>query len=623
MKRETVKRKLTAVLHADVKDYSRLMGDDEVDTVRTLTEYRELMMSLVDVYRGRLVDTAGDGFLVEFASVVDAVGCAVELQQELGVRNEDLPDHRKMKFRIGINIGEVIEEGDQIFGDGVNIAARLEGLAEPGGICISGTAYDQLKQKLALTYEYMGERSVKNIADPVRAYRVRMEGEDDTKVEASGERLKQRRWQRPTILVLAVLLAVVAAAAIWRFYLGSSYAIKTNDVLSIAVLPFVNKTGNPEHEYFSDGVTDEITAGLAHIPDLIVIAHNSTFAFKGKQTDVKEAAKRLGVRYVVEGEAGTNGKRFQITTRLTDAHKGTQLWSGRYEKGITDVFAVEDEIKRRIVSILHIKFQEDANKRLTGSKQPTQSIEAYEKFLQGMRYYYQGDRNGNASARGMFEQAIAQDSGFARAYGALAWSHLIDAKEGWTGSRRESMRTAFKMAKKAVSLDESSVTGRRTLSRIYLRMGRYDSAVTEAERAVTLRPGDAEANATLGLVLTFAGRPKEAIPILKQAILLNPIPAIQYYQMLGHAYIGTAAYDNAITAYGKALQGLPESIWGRLGLIAAYALAGRIDDARSNAAQFLRFRPGFSLNYVTKKMPYKNPADLTRFVDALRKAGMK
>jgi adenylate cyclase len=295
----------------------------------------------------------------------------------------------------------------------------------------------------------------------------------------------------------------------------------------------------------------------------------------------------------------------------------------RYDRDLKDIFAVQGEINRRIISTIDIKVPDNIKNRLNRVKLQTRSIDAYEKFLQGMRYYYQGDRNGNAQAREMFEQAIAQDSGFAQAYGALAWCHLIDAKEGWTGSRRESMRTAFKTAQKAVSLDESSVMGRRTLSRIFLRMGRYDSAVAEAEKAVALKPGNAEANATLGLVLTFAGRSKEAIPMLKRAILLNPIPAFQYYQMLGHAYIGTAAYDDAIAAYKRALQGLPDSIWGRLGLIAAYALAGQIDDARSNAAQLLRSRPGFSLDYVTNKMPYKNPADLTKFIDALRKAGMK
>ena len=322
MATQEVKRKLTAILSADVKGYSRLMGEDEKGTVRTLNAYKEVMTGFVQHHRGRVVDAPGDNVLADFASVVDAVECAVEIQKELKTRNAELPENRKMEFRIGVNLGDVIEDGEQILGDGVNIAARLEGLSEAGGICISGTAYDHVENKLSLGYEYLGEQSVKNIAKPVRVYRVLMEPEAAGKVLGE-KKTKPREWQKTAFIVVSILILIIAAVAIWKLYLRPTpplevaskekMAFPLPDKPSIAVLPFTNMSGDSKEEYFSNGITEEIITALSKVPHLFVIARNSTFTYKGKPVKVKQVAEELGVRYVLEGSVRREGNK--VTTQ--------------------------------------------------------------------------------------------------------------------------------------------------------------------------------------------------------------------------------------------------------------------------------------------------------------------
>ncbi|MGB5924389.1 MAG: adenylate/guanylate cyclase domain-containing protein, partial [Syntrophobacteria bacterium] len=363
MATEDFKRKLTAILSADVKGYSRLMGEDEEATVRTITAHRKVITSVIEKYRGRVVDSPGDNILAEFVSVVDAVQSGVEIQEVIRAKNAELPDERRMEFRIGINLGDVIQEGERIYGDGVNIAARVEGLADPGGICISGSAYEQIENKLALGYDYIGEHTVKNIVKPIRVYRVPTGPETLQKV--TEDKRPAPNWQRVALAVVIALLVVAGGVAIWKSFRPSpaptevasveKMAFPLPDKPSIAVLPFNNLSGDPEQEYFSDGITEQIITGLSKISSLIVIARNSTFAYKGKPVKIQQVSEELGVRYVLEGSVQKSGEKVRINAQLIDAIKGNHLWSETYDRELKDIFAVQDDITQKILTALHVE----------------------------------------------------------------------------------------------------------------------------------------------------------------------------------------------------------------------------------------------------------------------------
>jgi adenylate cyclase len=373
---EKFERKLSAILSADVKGYSRLMRADEDETVRTLTAYRRAIAKLVGQYRGRVVDSPGDNVLTEFGSGLDAVNCAVEIQRELAERNEELPPERRMEFRIGVNSGDVIQEGERIYGDGVNIAARVEGLAEGGGICISGTVYDSIEGKLGLEFEYLGEHEVKNIDKPIRVYRIlSFPGAAAYRV-AKAKKAVSKTW-RNAILVAIAVIAVGAAVAAWHFHFRpppieaasvDKMAFPLPDKPSIAVLPFDNLTGDPQQEYFSDGMTEEIITALSKVPYLFVIARNSTFSYKGKPVKIRQVAEELGVRYVLEGSVRRAGDRVRVTAQLIDAIKGHHLWAERYDRELKETFALQDEITRKILVALEV--------RLTEGEQPPRTAKS-------------------------------------------------------------------------------------------------------------------------------------------------------------------------------------------------------------------------------------------------------
>ena len=404
-----VERKLTAILSADVKGYSHLMGEDEVATIRTLTAYRELMTSLIQQNHGRVVDTPGDNLLAEFGSVVDAVACAVEVQRELARQNAELPDQRKMEFRIEINLGDVVVDEERIYGEGVNIAARVEGLAEGGGISISGTVYEHVKNKLALGYEYQGEQTVKNIAEPVRVYRIRMDvGAAALKVGGQ-KRPVPRHRQRSALVVAAVLIVGVGAVAIWYFYLSSS--LPPSKVVfegtltsplpekpSIAMLPFHNLSDDPKQEYFSDGITNDIITDLSKFSNLFVIASYSVFTYKGRPVKVKEVGRDLGVRYVLEGSVQKIADRVRINAQLIDAATSRHLWADRYDRDLKDIFAVQDEITKSIVTALKVILSEEEQRRV--ARRYTDVLEAYDLFLRGRSYLLAGRETGAFESAG-------------------------------------------------------------------------------------------------------------------------------------------------------------------------------------------------------------------------------
>src|SRR3989441_1841704 len=566
-----IERKLAAILSADVKGYSRLMGEDEVATIRTLTAYQEAMTTFIQQHRGRVVDASGDNLLAEFASVVDAVQCAVEIQRELKTKNADLPAPQRMEFRIGINVGDVIVEGERIYGDGVNIAARLEGLAEAGGICISGIVYDQVETKLALGYEYLGEQTVKNIAKPVQVYRVQME------VGAS----------TPT----------------------------APDKPSIAVLPFVNMSGDPEQEYFSDGITEDLITDLSKLSGLFVISRNSVFLYKGKAVKPEQVSQELGVRYVLEGSVRKAGSRVRITAQLIDATTGHHLWAERYDRDLKDIFAVQDEVTQQIVAALKVQ--------LTGGEQgrwgrtPTNNLEAYDCFLRGLEYHAQRTQEANARARQMFERAIALDPQFAVAYAWLGRTHVLDWFHRWSQDPQV-LERALALAGQAIALNESLPGAYQTLGYVYMAKKQYDQAVVEAKKAVALDPNDADAVLTLGEVLSCVGRSQEAMEFVEKAMRLNPHYPASYVFALGQGYYLTGRYEEAITALQRVLARNPDHRAAHFFLAIIYAELGRQEEARAQLNQCGKLSPLTSSEPILERIPISDQALLNRWRNVLQ-----
>ncbi len=629
MTQEGFKRKLCAILSADVQGYSRLMGEDEDATIRTLTSYRELMSTLIQKHRGRVVDSPGDNLLAEFLSVVDAVRCAVEVQEEFRVRNAELPENRRMEFRIGINLGDVVEEGERIYGDGVNITARVEGLAEGGGICISGTVYDSIKNKLSLSYESLGEHTVKNIKDPVRVYRMRI-GPESAAPVVRGKKSGPRRWQKAVLAVVAVLIVAAGAWAIWNFYFRppaiepasiEKMAYPLPDKPSIAVLPFANMSEDPKQDYFSDGITEEIITALSKVPKLFVIARNSTFTYKGKPVKVKQVAEELGVRYVLEGSIRKAGDKIRITAQLIDALTGHHLWAERYDRNLKDIFAVQDEITKNIITAMQVKLTRGEQAR-TAAK-GTNNLEAYLKLLQAREKMSKGNKENNALAQRLLEETIALDPDYASAYALLGAIQMMDVWLGSSKSPKDSIKKAIELSKKALALDESLADARSLLGFLYAMTQQPDKGVAEAERAVELDPNSANAHHFLCLTLRFAERPDEAIPVCKKAIRLEPYALAAYYYNLGMAYLLAGQCEEAISACEEALRRGSNNVFAHVNATIAYIMCGREEEARATAAEVLRISPKFSVEKFAKNIPFKNQAAKEEFVDTLRNAGLK
>jgi adenylate cyclase len=625
MAEEGFNRKLAAILSADVEGYSRLMDDNEEATVRTLTAYRNTITDLVEQARGRIVDTPGDNILAEFPSVVDSVNCAVEIQRELAEQNAELSANRRMEFRIGVNLGDVIEEEGRIYGDGVNIAARLEGLAEAGGICISGTAFDQVKGKLSLGYQFSGEQTVKNIPDPVRAYKVLMDERDAGKLISVEKKASKSRWLELTAVILFVAIGLI----LYQFYMRhpgmepasvEKMAYPLPDKASIAVLPFVNMSDDQKQEYFSDGITESIIMALSKARDMFVIDRNSTFAYKGKAVKIQQVAEELGVRYVLEGSIQKTEDRVRITAQLIDAIKGEHIWAERYDRDLKDLFALQDEITIKIITALKVQLTEGGEIIVEGAG--TDNLDAYLKYMQAQEQMRQWNKEGNALSRKFAKEAVSFDPEYADAYLMLSATHLMDMMYGSTESLEQSLKQAEELVQKAISLRGTYADARAFLGRIYLTKRQYDKAITEGERAVAMAPNSAFVHAALAFSLRFAGRPGEAIALFKKAIRLSPIPDTWYLMSLGNCYEMVGRYEDAISAYKKALRLNPEDVLTHACLAATYNLLGRKEEARAEVAEVLRIDPKFSLGSYLKGQLYKNPEDLERRIEAMRKAGL-
>jgi adenylate cyclase len=633
MTADKVKRKLTAILSADVKGYSRLMGDDEVWTIRLLQTYRQVMSDLIQKKGGRVVDSPGDNLLAEFASVVDALESAVEIQRELKVRNADRSESRRMEFRIGINLGDVVEEGERIYGDGVNIAARIEGLAEGGGICISGTAFDQIGKRLPLGYEFMGLQTVKNIEKPVRVYRILMEPEQAGKVIGEKERI-QTKWGWKAVAVVAVLALVVVL--VWNFYWRApriepaakeKMAFPLPDKPSIAVLPFTNMSGDPKEDHFCDGMTDQIITSLSIIPRLFVIARNSTFIYKGKAVKVNRVAEEMGVRYVLEGSVQRSEGRVRILVQLIDAVKGVHLWSERYDREVKDLFSLQDEIARQIMTALQVKLTE--GQYASGIAETTSNLNALECFWRAEELAFRFTEEDNAAARQWVQKAVELDPKFAGAWAKLGWTHLWDVGFGWSISPAQSMERALECAQKAIGLSDSCAKAYGLMSRINLFQKKFDEAIENGERAVRINPNDPIMLSVLATTMYYNGRFDESIALIKNAMRLCPYYPPFFLMISSTSYLAAGRYEEALAAgellLSRARRGEINPLLAHLYLAEAYIGLGQNQKAQAHAEEALKISPNFSLADEQKRMysSYRDPAPLERRIDALRKAGLK
>ena len=626
MTQEGFKRKLTAILSADVVGYSRLMDDNEEATVITLNACRDSMGALIQQHRGRVVDTTGDNLLAEFTSVVDALNCSAKIQHELAERNTELPSERRMEFRIGVNVGDVIEEEDRIYGDGVNIAARVEALAEAGGICITGRAYDQVKNKLEFGYQYLGEHSVKNIPEPVRVYKVLMEPEAAGKV--LGEKRQIRRWI--TLAAAIVLLIGVGGFAGWYLYLKQTkridpasldrMAYTLPDKPSIAVLPFDNLSGEPEQEYFSDGITDDLITDLSKISGLFVIARNSSFAYKEKPLNIRQVAEELGVRYVLEGSVRKAANRVRINAQLIDATTGGHLWAERYDRHYTDIFELQDEVIRKIVSALTVTLTGAEQTQL--ARRPTDNLEAYDYYLRAERDIYSENYALLSVTLSLYKKAIALDPNFADAHAGYAraavdvWRLSMDSILTGPVARKR----AYEAADRALTLDPSIPRAYSVLGILQVVDGRYDEAMESARKAVNLGPNSADAYVNLAIVLMFSGRPDEALAAMETALRLNPRPFPGVYGYYGAVLFMNRQYEKAIEPLEKARD---SSIFSREHLAMAYAKLERLDDAKVEVNALLNAIPNTSLSYYRiAYVHYKREEDRAHLLEALRKAGL-
>jgi len=626
MPQEGFKRKLTAILSADVVGYSRLMDDNEEATVRTLNAYRDSMRGLIQQHRGRVVDTTGDNLLAEFTSVVDAVICSAKIQHELAERNAELSSERRMEFRIGVNVGDVIEEEDRIYGDSVNIAARVEALAEAGGICITGRAYDQVKNKLEFGYQHLGEHSVKNIPEPVRVYKVLMEPEAAGKV--LGEKRKTRRWI--AFVTSIVLLMGVGGLAGWYLYFKQSkridpasldrMAFSLPDKPSIAVLPFDNLSDEPGQEYFSDGITDDLITDLSKISGLFVIARNTAFTYKGKPVKIQQVSEELGVRYVLEGSVRKAENRVRINAQLIDATTGGHLWAERYDRHYTDIFELQDEVIGKIVSALAVKLTGAEQAQL--ARRPTANLEAYDYYLRAERGVYSEDYSLFIETLSLYEKAIALDPNFADAHAGYAraavdvWRLSYDHVLAGPVARKR----AYEAADRALTLDANIPRAYSVLGVLQVTDGRYDEAMESARKAVSLGPNSADAYLNLAIVLMFSGRPAEALAAMETALRLNPRPSPGVYSYYGAVLFMNRQYEKAIEPLEKAKE---SSFFAREYLAMVYAQLGRLDDAKVETDNLLKTFPDMCLSFNQVYYEHhKREADRAHIIEALRKAGV-
>jgi len=633
MNTQDFKRKLTAVFSADVAGYSRLMGEDEAATVKTLEAYKQVMFSLIKQHRGRVIDSPGDNLLAEFASVVDAVQCGVAVQNELKARNADLPENRKMQFRIGINLGDVIEEQDRIYGDGVNIAARLESCADPGGICVSKTAFDHIETKLPLGYEYLGEKEVKNIAKPVGAYRVLME----PRVTVAGAKEKKPSipvWRTKGIFAGAVaVIIVIIGAAVWNSYLRTpkiepaskeKMAFPLPEKPSIAVLPFVNMSSNPEYDSLADSLSENIIYTLSYLPGMFVISRNSTFSYKGTPVEIRQVAEQLGVRYVLEGSVLRAEDRVRVTAQLIDATTGYHLWSGRFDRTLNDIFSLLDEITKNIAGELQVKVSPDQWASLAHK---TDNFDAWAATTKAYSLLTRGFRENVVEIKRLAEKGVLLDPKYGFGWAVLAAVHTLEVIYGLTKSPADSVKLATECNQKALILDPTLSCATANRGQIYLLQGKVEEATAFCRKAIDMAPSLDMNYLIFGITMDFAGNFDEAIPLFEKAMRLNPFYPARYLGYYGMACLMAGRREEALNAFKEYLKRAQRDesplLSAHLGLSAVYGELGKVEEARNHVAEIMKINPTFSIEEAKRLYRWKDPQYSERWLSYLRKAGLK
>ena len=592
-------RKLAAILAADVVGFSRMTGADED---RTLARLRALRSDLIDptiaVHNGRVVKRTGDGALVEFRSVVDAVRCAIEIQNAMVERNAGVPPERRIEFRIGIHLGDVVEEADgDLMGDGVNIAARLEGIAKPGAICLSEDAYRQVRARLDLEVSDLGQTPLKNIAEPVRVYSLKVGVAAEAKPVLAAESTAAEKPPSPH------------AAPVLP------------DKPSIAVLPFQNMSGDSEQEYFADGISEDIITALSKLSQLFVIARNSAFTFKGKSVHVAEIGKSLGVRYVLEGSVRKSGQRVRITAQLIDATTGGHLWAERFDRDLTDIFAVQDDVTTQIVSALALNLSAADRKSL--ATEPVDNLEAYDCFLRGRELFARQTKEGNRDAQPLLRRTIELAPGFASGLAWLAGALVIDYVNGWSAAPDETLEESIRTARRAVELDERNPLALWALGFASLWARRFDEAINATERAIAYNPNFALGHITLGTTLHYVGRSEESLKCFGRALAGDPYCPDIWLHLQAQANYQLGRYAESADLLKRRILRFPETDASRVLLAAAYGQMGLVEEAREAWRGALAVNPAYSLEQRRQVLPYKDPADFDRIVGGLRKAGIE
>ena len=598
--KDQIARKLAAILSTDVKGYSRLMGDDEMATVETITRYRGVISEFVVSHRGRVVDSPGDNLLAEFASAVDALDCAVAIQQKLAGENQSLADHRRMEFRIGINVGDVISQGERLYGDGVNIAARLEGLSDAGGICISGTVYDQVSNKTGLPMTFMGARQVKNIAKPVRAYKVILSQEankvngafDDDASTVQDEAANEQ--------------------------LSGSAGLQLPDRPSIAVLPLINMGQGTDQDYFSDGLTEDIITDLSKISGIFVIAKNSAFAYKGKNAPPSQVARELGVRHILEGTVRRAGQRVRIATQLVDGRLNQNIWADRFDGDLEDIFDLQDQVTGKVVAALEVRLTSREKEQRT--HRSSVNPEAYDLVKKANKLGLVSTFNSHLEARDMYQRAVDLDPSYAPAYVGLGWTWFDEWPFGWSEDRGV-LEKALHFSEMAIDLDPILPEAFLLMSIAYLWLEAHEKAEDVNNRLLAIAPNNADALAFYGYILLFSGRAEEAVAPIIRAKRMDPGRHVRFSMYLALAFNQLGRHEEAVAELEPYLDEYPSYFPLLRTLAYAYCQAGDLEKARQTAARVMQSEPDFNSEAFGRKLPFKDPAVRERFIDTLKKAG--
>ena len=571
---DTTIRKLTAIVSADVVGYSRLMGVDEQGTLETMRAHRsEFIDPAIEQYGGHIFKTTGDGLLIEFPSAVNAVQCSVDIQREMANCDTSIPEDQRIVYRVGINLGDVIHEDGDIFGDGVNVAARIEALAEPGGVYVSGSIHEQISGKTNLDFEDLGKHDLKNIAQSVRVYRVIL----DPSLVIAGKLGTSKYGFLPKIALSTLVIVCVALVVWYRPWVPSIDASPIDTAApidaskpSIAVLPFINMSGDQEQEYFADGMTEDLITDLSKVSGLTIISRTSTFVYKGKSEDVRAVAKALGVQYVVEGSVRKIGKKIRLTAQLIEAKTGKHLWAERYDRNFDDVFAVQDEVRGKIVSILAIKLTSGEEKRL--ARPLTRSAKAYDLYLQGGKGESFFSKAGNIESIILFKQAIKLDPKFAAAYARLGQAYSYSVENNWAEDRNKYIKLALDSAKKGIELDNELPYAYWSLARIYTRSYAPDlkTAISLFEKSIELNPNYADGYIFLAYAHIFTGHAEKALPLIEKGMSINPFSPFSYHQALGMARFFLGNYEAAVQSFDQALEQSPTATFMQRFLMACY-----------------------------------------------------